>query len=250
MSTERPLAVVTGAASGIGRATAVRLVADGYAVAAMDRDLDGLDNLAKEHPPHISTWHVDLSALDVVESRMRELMAQLGTPGVLVNAAGIALVATAVETDLSAWERVLAVNLTAPMLLCRTVIPGMIDRGGGSIVNVASTAAFRGVRSRAAYCSAKAALVGLTRSITADFAKDGIQANAVCPGTVETGYTKAVLAVSDDPEATREFMTQRQLIGRMGTPEEIADAIAFLVSPQASFFHGSAIIIDGGRSVM
>jgi 2-keto-3-deoxy-L-fuconate dehydrogenase len=198
----------------------------------------------------MSAWVADLAQLDGIEEFFEDLLGTLGTPAVVVNAAGIALVATVLDEDLAAWQRVIDINLTAPMLICRSVLPAMIDNGGGVIVNVASTAAFRGVRGRAAYCSAKAGLVGLTRAIAADFAKDGIRINAICPGTVDTGYTKAVLAVAEDPEATREFMTQRQLIGRMGTPEEVADTIAFMVSPQASFLHGSSIVLDGGRSVL
>jgi NAD(P)-dependent dehydrogenase (short-subunit alcohol dehydrogenase family) len=250
MSSARPLAIVTGAGSGIGRATALRLVADGYEVVALDRDKPSLDELVGEHPTVMSAWVADLAQLDGIEEFFEDLLGTLGTPAVVVNAAGIALVATVLDEDLAAWQRVIDINLTAPMLICRSVLPAMIDNGGGVIVNVASTAAFRGVRGRAAYCSAKAGLVGLTRAIAADFAKDGIRINAICPGTVDTGYTKAVLAVAEDPEATREFMTQRQLIGRMGTPEEVADTIAFMVSPQASFLHGSSIVLDGGRSVL
>ncbi|MEO8752151.1 MAG: SDR family oxidoreductase [Casimicrobiaceae bacterium] len=250
MATDSPLAIVTGAASGVGLATARRLVADGYRVAALDRDGTGIAQLAQESPQKITPWEIDLAHLAGIEGFMRKLIADLGPPDALVNNAGIALVATALDNELDAWQRVIDVNLTAPMLLSRAVLPSMIERGGGSIVNVASVAAFRGVRKRAAYCAAKSGLVGLTRSMTADFAHHGIRINAICPGTVETGYTQAVLAVAEDPAATREFMTQRQLIGRMGTPEEVAAAIAFLLSPQASFFYGSAIIIDGGRSVM
>jgi NAD(P)-dependent dehydrogenase (short-subunit alcohol dehydrogenase family) len=245
-----PLAIVTGASSGVGRATARRLVADGYRVAALDRDAEGLTRLAEEAADRIRPFEIDLARLDQIEGTIQKLIAELGPPCALVNNAGIGLVATVLEADLAAWQRVLDINLTAPMLLSRAVLPTMIKRGGGAIVNVASVAAFRGVRGRAAYCAAKAGLVGLTRSITADFAKDGIRINAICPGTVETGYTQSVLAVAADPQATREFMTQRQLIGRMGTPEEIADTIAFLLSPDSSFIYGAALIIDGGRSVM
>jgi NAD(P)-dependent dehydrogenase (short-subunit alcohol dehydrogenase family) len=250
MPSTKPLAIVTGAASGVGLATSRRLVRDGYLVAALDRDGEGLRRLASELPDTIRTRELDLVRLQEIEGSIQAILRELGPPSVLVNNAGIALVATALDNDLAEWQRVLDINLTAPMLLSRAVLPAMIEQGGGSIVNVASVAAFRGVRKRAAYCAAKAGLVGLTRSMTADFAHHGIRINAICPGTVETGYTQAVLAVSEDPAATREFMTQRQLIGRMGTPEEIADAIAFLVGPQATFFYGSAIIIDGGRSVM
>jgi len=250
MSVKRPLAIVTGASSGIGKATATQLVADGFHVAAVDRDAEGLKALIAEASDSITPWQLDLSHLAEIEGFFHGLIKDLGPPAALVNAAGVGLVATVLDADLAAWQRVIDVNLTAPMLISRAVIPSMIEQGGGVIVNVASVAAFRGVRSRAAYCAAKSGLVGLTRSMTADFASKGIRVNAVCPGTVETGYTKSVLDVSEDPAATRAFMTQRQLIGRMGTPDEIAAAIAFLISPQASFFYGSSIIIDGGRSTM
>jgi NAD(P)-dependent dehydrogenase (short-subunit alcohol dehydrogenase family) len=245
-----PVAIVTGAASGIGRATSRRLIRDGYHVLALDRDKDGLASLADDIGDAISAAPLDLAELDRIPLAFAELLAEHGTPSVLVNAAGIALVATVLDADFDAWQRVLNINLSAPMLTCRAVIPAMIAAGGGTIVNVASVAAFRGVRERAAYCAAKAGLVGLTRAITADFAGSGIRANAICPGTVETGYTQAVLSVSEDPEATRAFMTQRQLIGRMGTPDEVADAIAFMAGPQSSFMYGASIVLDGGRSVL
>ncbi|HSV83235.1 MAG TPA: SDR family oxidoreductase [Ramlibacter sp.] len=244
------MALVTGAASGIGLATVERLAKDGYRVVAIDRDPEGLKRLQQTAPAAIETRQFDLADLERIEGFVQGIIQEFGAPHALVNGAGIALVGTALDADLAAWQRVLDINLTAPMLMSRAVIPKMIANGGGAIVNVASVAAFRGVRQRAAYCAAKAGLVGLTRSLTADFAKDGIRVNAICPGTVETGYTKAVLAVSEDPAATREFMTQRQLIGRMGTPQEVADAIVFLLGPQASFFFGSSLIIDGGRSVL
>jgi len=248
MSSGRPTALVTGAASGIGRATAIHLRSDGYHVVALDRDDEKLKELASAYD--VTPWRIDLAELASVEAALDEVLRSVGTPAVLVNSAGIALVASAVENDLADWQRVIDVNLTAPMLLCRSVIPPMIAIGGGVIVNVASTAAIRGTRQRAAYSSAKAGLVALTRSVATDFAGDGIRCNAVLPGTVETAYTQAVLAVAEDPGATRQFMTQRQLIGRMGAPEEIADTIAFLAGPQATFFHGSAVVVDGGRSVM
>jgi len=249
-SADRPVALVTGAASGIGRATARRLATDGYYVVAFDRDAEGLETLLADHPQSMATEIADLARLEEVESRMTSAVATYGVPAAVVNAAGIALVATVLENDLASWQRVMDVNLNAPMLVCRAVIPPMIAAGGGAIINVASAASFRGVRGRAAYCAAKHGLVGLTRAVTADHAADGIRANAVCPGTVETGYTQAVLSVAEEPQATRDFMTQRQLIGRMGTPEEVANAIAFMAGPEASFLYGASIVLDGGRSVL
>jgi NAD(P)-dependent dehydrogenase (short-subunit alcohol dehydrogenase family) len=245
-----PLAIITGAASGMGRATALRLVKDGYRVAALDRNLAGLQTLAEVSDGRVIAVEVDLADLSTVESVVGEIVSSLGPVAALVNCAGIGLVATALEGDLASWQRVIDVNLTAPLLVSRAVLPSMLERGEGAIVNVSSVAAVVGVASRAAYCAAKAGLVGLTRSMAADFASRGIRVNALCPGTVETGYTEAVLEVAADPGETYEFMAKRQLIGRMGTAEEMADAIAFLLSGEASFFHGSVVIADGGMTVL
>lgn len=250
MSADLPLALVTGAASGIGRATATRFVADGYRVIAMDVDGAGLQTWCKEHGDSVAPYVFDLSRIDEIEPFAAKIIAETGPIAALINAAGIPLVATATEGTQADWQRVIDVNLTAPFLLSRAAVPGMIGRGGGSIVNVASVAAIVGVHRRAAYCSAKAGLVGLTRSMAVDYGPDGIRVNAVLPGTVETGYTKKVLAIAEDPAATRAFMTNRQVVGRMGTPEEIADTIAFLASPSASFILGSAIVIDGGMTAL
>lgn len=244
------LALVTGAASGIGRATALRLLRDGFRVLAVDRNEGGLAELAAEAGDGIEPAALDLGLLDGLEQRVVDLVGEHGAPSVLVNAAGIPLVGSVLDGEVGDWQRVLDVNLTAPMVLCRAVVPAMIERGSGSIVNIASVAAFRGYRQRAAYCASKAGIVGLTRSLAADFAGDGIRVNAICPGAVDTGYTQAVLSVADDPEATRAFMTARQLIGRMGTPEEIAGLVSYLVGPDGTFMHGAAVVIDGGRTVL
>lgn len=249
-STNAPLALVTGAASGIGFAIAARMVKDGYRVLAVDRDERGLDALGAQLGDAVRTAPLDLSELDGLEARVREQVATHGSPAVLVNAAGIPLVGSALEGELGDWQRVLDVNLTAPMVLCRAVVPGMLERGSGCIVNIASVAAFRGYKQRAAYCASKSGLVGLTRALAADFADRGIRVNAVCPGAVDTGYTKAVVSVTGDPEAARASMAARQLIGRMGTAEEIAGLVSYLVSDDATFMHGAAVIIDGGRTVL
>jgi NAD(P)-dependent dehydrogenase (short-subunit alcohol dehydrogenase family) len=243
-------AIVTGAASGIGRATVQRLVADGFSVVALDRDGAGIASLAGELPGQVTPVEIDLSELARIEPCVASVIERHGAPAALVNAAGIALVASLTETDLSDWQRILDVNLTAPMLVSRAVVPAMVANGGGAIVHVASVAALLGARRRAAYCAAKAGLLGLTRAMAADYAASGVRVNVLCPGTVETGYTTSVLAVSEDPDSTREFMTQRQVIGRMGTPEEMAATIAFLAGPGASFFHGSTVVADGGRSLL
>lgn len=246
---KRPLALVTGAASGIGLATARMLLQKNYRVLALDVNLDQL-RAELSSAAAVVTYGVDLAKLDEIEPTILSIVSAEGAPDALINAAGIAQVASLIETDLAGWQRVIDVNLTAPMLVSRAIVPHMLSRGSGAIVHVASVASLVGVKRRAAYCAAKSGVLGLTKSMAADFAPLGVRVNAILPGTVETGYTQKVLAVADDPVATRAFMTERQLVGRMGTPDEIAGVICFLVSDEASFIHGAGIVADGGMTVL
>jgi NAD(P)-dependent dehydrogenase (short-subunit alcohol dehydrogenase family) len=154
------------------------------------------------------------------------------------------------ETTDDVWDLTIAVNLTAQFHTCRAVLPAMLDAGGGVIVNVASAAGLVAVRRRAAYCASKAGILGLTRAIAADFAAQGIRCNAICPGTVASEWIGKILADADDPEQMRRQMAERQLDGRMGTPEEVAGGIAFLVGPDARFVNGSAFVMDGGLTAV
>ncbi|HZU74862.1 MAG TPA: SDR family oxidoreductase [Acidimicrobiales bacterium] len=242
-------ALVTGAASGIGRATARRLAADGYRLAVVDRDAAGLDRLVRSVPEALSEV-VDLTDRPGLESAVARICSAWDGIDLLVNNAGIGFAATTVGTDPEQWDATLSVNLTAPFLACRAVLPVMIAGGGGVIVNVASVAAVVGVRNRAAYCASKAGLVGLTRAIAVDHAHQGIRANAICPGTVATEWIDKILANSTDPDADRRAMEQRQLDGRMGSPEEVASGIAFLASEDARFVNGSVFVMDGGMSAV
>jgi NAD(P)-dependent dehydrogenase (short-subunit alcohol dehydrogenase family) len=164
--------------------------------------------------------------------------------------AGVGVAATLLETSLADWDRLLGVNVTAPFLACKAVLPGMLERGHGIIVNIASVAGVVAVRDRCAYTTSKTAVVGLTRSIAADYASRGIRANAICPGTVETEWIGKILANAEDPEAARAAMAARQLDGRMGSPEEVAEGVAFLVSDGGRFMNGAAMVMDGGLSAV
>jgi NAD(P)-dependent dehydrogenase (short-subunit alcohol dehydrogenase family) len=246
-------AVVTGAASGIGRATAVHLARDGYEVALMDLDAAGLDEVRDRIGAAGGKAHscpVDVTDPLAVGSVTRELAVRAGAPRLLVNVAGVGLAATVLETSDEDWNRVLSVNLTGPFLTTRAILPLMLDRGSGVIVNIASVGGQVGLARRAAYCAAKAGLVGLTRAVAVDHAREGIRCVAICPGTVETEWIGKVLAGSPDPEGARKAMSDRQLDGRMGTPEEIAAAVAFVAGEHGRFINGSAWIIDGGMTAI
>jgi NAD(P)-dependent dehydrogenase (short-subunit alcohol dehydrogenase family) len=215
-------ALVTGAGSGIGAAVARLLEAEGAEVIAAD--LTGTD--------------VQLDVRDETQ-----VAAVARDVDVLVNVAGIGATTTAPETPLEVWEDVFAVNARGTFLCCKHVIPTMVARGGGSIVNIASVAAMVGLRNRAAYCASKGAVVSLTRALAVDHVNDGIRVNVVCPGTVDSPWVRRL--VEETGESLAE-LTARQPLGRLGTPEEIAEAVAYLASDAARFVTGSVFVIDGG----
>jgi NAD(P)-dependent dehydrogenase (short-subunit alcohol dehydrogenase family) len=243
------VAVVTGAASGIGRATALHLARDGYEIAMMDLDADGLAATRvqiEQAGGRANAFPVDVRDPLSVGSVTRKVAVTIGPPQVLVNVAGIGIAATVLETSDEDWNRVLAVNLTGPFLTIRATLPLMLDRGGGVVVNIASVAGQVGLARRAAYCASKAGLVGLTRAVAVDHAAEGIRCVAICPGTVETEWIAKIIADAPDPAAVRQTMARRQLDGRMGSPEEVAAMVAFVVGPDGRFINGAALVLDGG----
>jgi 2-keto-3-deoxy-L-fuconate dehydrogenase len=216
-------ALVTGAGSGIGAAVARRLAADGLDVVRADARDPGEGGVI-----------LDVRDEAQVAPAMRDL-------DVLVNVAGIGSTTTAPDTPLEVWDDVFAVNARGTFLCCKHAIPGMAARGGGSIVNIASVGALVGLRNRAAYCASKGAVVALTRALAVDHVDDGVRVNAVCPGTVDSPWVRRLV---DESGETLETLRARQPMGRLGTTEEIADAVAYLVS--AEFATGTILTIDGG----
>lgn len=250
---ESGCAIVTGGASGIGRATAGRLASDGFRVRILDIDVDGAEETVasiRDSGGEAAANKVDLADLASIDRVLDDIIEEEGTVAVLVNNAGFMAAATTPDTSPDVWHKLVAVNLTAPFYLCRKIIPIMIEAGGGVIVNVASAGALVGIRDRAAYCATKAGLLGLTRSIAADHARQGVRSNAICPGTTETEWIGRLLASDPNAEETYRQMSERQLVGRMGRPEEIASGIAFLCSPDASFMNGSTLVVDGGMTAV
>jgi NAD(P)-dependent dehydrogenase (short-subunit alcohol dehydrogenase family) len=221
--------LVTGAGSGIGAATARRFAADGAEVIVADLKPDAV---AKELG--VQGIVLDVRHEEQVSLAMDEL-------DVLVNCAGIGSTTNAPETTLDVWENVFAVNARGTFLCCKYAIPGMAARGGGSIVNMASVAGLVGLRNRAAYCASKGAVISLTRALAVDHVADGIRVNAVAPGTVDSPWVRRLV---EDAGESLDALRARQPLGRLGTPEEIADAVAYLAA--AEFVTGSVLTIDGG----
>src|SRR4051795_9496073 len=224
-------ALVTGAGSGIGAACAHRLADDGFDVTVADLDPDAVAT-------DLGATALRLDVRD--ETQVAQAMDGVE---VLVNAAGIGSTADAPGTSLEVWEDVFAVNARGTFLCCKHAIPSMITRGGGSIVNIASVAALVGLKNRAAYCASKGAVVSLTRALAVDHVNDGIRVNAVCPGTVDSPWVRRLVEESGE---SLDDLTARQPLGRLGTTQEIAEAVAYLASDAASFVTGSVLVIDGG----
>jgi NAD(P)-dependent dehydrogenase (short-subunit alcohol dehydrogenase family) len=245
MSHERQRVLVTGAASGIGRDTVRRFHAAGAHVVAVDRDAGGLEALAAELEG-LRTVTADLAVHDDVELAMDAMEERID---VLVNNAAIMdRMLLLDELSLEQWERVMAVNVTAPFLLARRAVPLMVAQGGGVVVNVASIAGLRGGRAGTAYTTSKHALIGMTRSIAVTFGAQGVRANAVCPGGIRGGAKGAAdePGAPDSERGAALIRDRDRLRPAIGAADEVAAIVQFLASPEASRINGAEIVADGG----
>ena len=237
---------LTGATSGIGREAATMFLKAGAKVACVGRQSAQLDQLAADYGTRCLPLVADLADAAALQSAAAQAIECFGRIDVLVNGAGVGFRADVLQTTPAQWAETFAVNVTAAFLLCQAFLPHFLANGAGTIVNVSSVGGLIGIPNRAAYCASKAALISLTRSLTVEFAERGIRANCVAPGTTDTPWVDRILSGADDVATLRHQMEDRQVIRRLGRPEEIADAIVFLASPRASFFHGSNVVVDGG----
>jgi 2-hydroxycyclohexanecarboxyl-CoA dehydrogenase len=233
------VALVTGAASGIGRATAERLVAAGFTVAAAD-----LQASAIEASENLRPFEVDVADHDSVARLAKEVTLDCATPDVIVNCAGWDETHRFTDTDRPFWERVVAINLLGVIAVTHVFLQAMIDRGrGGRIVNVASDAGRVGSSGEAVYAGAKGGVIAFTKSLARETARDGITANVVCPGPTDTPLFRA------QPERLQQALEKAVPLGRLATPEDIANAIAFFTSAEAGYVTGQVLSVSGGLTM-
>jgi 2-keto-3-deoxy-L-fuconate dehydrogenase len=235
--------LVTAAGAGIGRATALAFAREGADVLATDIDASTLQSLVAENDA------LRTAALDVRDAAQIASLVE-ANPGidVLFNCAGYVHAGTILDTGEDAWRRSFTINVDSMFHLCKAVLPGMLQRGRGSIVNMASVASsVKGVANRFAYGATKAAVIGLTKAIAADYVARGVRCNAICPGTVKTpSLEQRVAALGNDHDVAWKTFIDRQPMGRLGEPGEIAALAVYLASDEASFTTGAVHVIDGG----
>jgi NAD(P)-dependent dehydrogenase (short-subunit alcohol dehydrogenase family) len=236
--------VVTGGTSGIGRAIALRLAAEGAAVAVAAPDDHGMETIDGDaHSDRIVYIRADVRVPDDVEHLIAETERQLGHVSFLFANAGVAALATATETTEETWSEVIETNLGGAFRLAKHGIPALVRSGGGSIVLTASDLGLVGARSAVAYCASKGGVVNLTRALALDCAPLGIRVNCICPGSVQTPMLERWY---DGDQEGRVGLDGLVPLGRVGTPDEIADIAVVLASPAASYMTGSIVSVDGG----
>jgi NAD(P)-dependent dehydrogenase (short-subunit alcohol dehydrogenase family) len=250
MRLQEKTAIITGAGSGIGEATARLFAAEGARVAVVDRDAAGGQRVAGE----LGESGFFLSA-DVTSSKEMEMMSRMvaerwGRIDILVNNAGVACVGTLHETSEQEWDRVMAVNTKGVFLASKYVVPVMISQRSGCIIKMAACGVVMALAQRAAYIASKGAVAAMTRAMQVDYCRYNIRVNSLLPGTIYTPFVEGFLQrhYSDNIDAAIANLKKRQLSGTLGTPEDVAYAALYLASDEAKFVYGSGLVVDGGLS--
>jgi len=251
MRLDDKVAIVTGAAMGIGAGIAERFVQAGAAVVVFDINDEGACQLARSlsQEGRALVIHGDVACEDDVQSAVARTVQQFGALDILVNNAGIEGPGQVVDYSSGDWDRVLGVNLKGCFLFSKYAIPHM-RRRGGAIVNISSVHAFVSYVGNAAYDASKSGIIGLTRALALEYGHDKIRVNAICPGYISTPMTEQWLAIQPDPAATLKQVLSFHPLGRIGTPRDVADAALFLASDAAAFISGTYLVVDGAMTAV
>jgi len=243
------VALVTGGGSGIGRAIAERFAFEGARVVVVDINGVAADAVADAIGNLAFAIEADVSDPGSVRRMIDDAIERFGRVDVLVNNAAIVSTKDVLTVEPDEWDRVFAVNVRGVYLCCQGVLPSMLERGVGSIVNIASVAGMKGLPQRAAYCASKGAVIALTRQIAAEYAGRGVRCNCICPSTIATPLVESVFERADDPDALRATFMVRQPMGRFGQADEVAAAVLYLASDESAFVTGTSLVIDGGLTM-
>lgn len=242
-------AIVTGATSGIGEAIARRFAAEGAQVAVVGRNQERGNAIVASIAAAGGTaefFAADVTSDDAVRQLVQVVRERFGAFSIVVNNAGLAVPGTVVDITPERWDEVFRINVTSTYLLSHHTMPHLLERGQGSVINISSEAGLKGLKDRAAYCAAKAALVGLTKAMAVDHSPHGIRINCICPGTIETPMVTRLIENHVDPQAMKNEFLQRRLTAYLGSSEDVAEAALYFALPRNRYVTGAILSVDGG----
>jgi len=243
------VAIVTGSTSGIGEAIARRFAAEGARVAVVGRNRERGDTVVRSITKAGGTaqfFAADVTSDDAVRDLLQAVIERFGTLSIVVNNAGLSVPGTVVDITPAQWDEVFSLNVRSAYLVSHHAMPHLLTRGDGSVINISSEAGLKGLKDRAAYCAAKAALVGLTKAMAVDHSANGIRINCICPGTIETPMVSRLIDEHANPKAMKDEFLQRRLTPYLGTPEDIAEAAMYFALPGNRYATGAILSVDGG----